>query len=175
MEQNLLLVLMRRDLMIKGLLVEDDQDNIDSYTKRFKLQEIELVNVMKFPKSAADFWNIVLDRNVDFIIIDNHLHKKCVEYTGLDVLREIRKQDSEIYIIYLTSKGIDKTDPVLSNFDLEVDKLDFSSEFMSLVKRIKRAYSRDIAYKFEREIDEIKLIQQNYYDEQLRIIKEKLG
>lgn len=159
--------------MIKGLLIEDDQDNIDSYTQRFKLHDIELVDVKVFPKSAADFWNIVCETNVDFIIIDNHLHKKSVQYEGLDVLNEIRKNDSEIYIVYLTCKGIDKTKT--SEFDLEIEKGNLDLEFKNVIQRIKRAYSRDIAYKFEREIDEIKLIQQNYYDEQLRILKEKLG
>lgn len=160
-------------MMIKGLLIEDDQDNIDSYTQRFKLHGIELLDIKEFPKVATGFWSIVLKTNVDFIIIDNHLHKKSVQYEGLDVLKEIRKNDSEIYIVYLTCKGIDKTKT--SDFDLEIEKANLDSEFINVVQRIKRAYSRDIAYKLEREIDETILIQQKYYDEQLKMLKEKLG
>lgn len=159
--------------MIKGLLIEDDQDNIDSYTQRFNLYGIELRDVKEFPKEPAGFWDIVLASNVDFIIIDNHLHKKSVQYEGLDVLKEIRKNDSEIYIVYLTCKGIDKTKT--SEFDLEVEKGDLNSEFVNVVQRIKRAYSRDVAYKLEREIDATKTIQQKYYDEQIKILKERLG
>lgn len=159
--------------MIKGLLIEDDQDNIDSYTERFRLHGIELLDIKEFPKSATEFWNIVVKTDVDFIIIDNHLHKKSVSYEGLDVLNEIRKQDPEIYIVYLTCKGIDKTKT--SEFDLEVEKGNLDSEFKNVVQRIKRAYSRDVAYKLEREIDEAALIQQKYYDEQIKILKEKLG
>lgn len=159
--------------MIKGLLIEDDQDNIYAYKERFRLYDIELLDVPEFPKEASAFWDIVIETNVDFIIIDNHLHKKSVQYEGLDVLREIRKQDPEIYIVYLTCKGIDKTKT--SEFDLEVDKGNLNSEFINVVKRIKRAYSRDIAFKFEREIEATKCIQQKYYDEQLKLLKEKLG
>lgn len=159
--------------MIKGLLIEDDQDNINAYSQRFLLNDIELLDVREFPKEASAFWDIVIETNVDFIIIDNHLHKKSVQYEGLDVLREIRKQDPEIYIVYLTCKGIDKTKT--SDFDLEVDKRNLNVEFTNIVERIKRAYSRDIAFKFEREIEESKHIQQEYYDKQLKLLKEKLG
>lgn len=159
--------------MIKGLLIEDDQDNIDSYTERFALHDIELLDVKDFPKSAADFWRIVVEMNVDFIIIDNHLHKKSVQYEGLDVLKEIRKQDSEIYIVYLTCKGIDKTKT--SEFDLEIEKGNLTEEFQNVVQRIKRAHSREVAYKLEREIDNAEIIQKKYYEEQLKVLKEKLS
>lgn len=159
--------------MIKGLLIEDDQDNINAYQERFHLYDIELIDVKKFPKTASEFWEIVVATDVDFIIIDNHLHKKSVQYEGLDVLKEIRKRDSEIYIVYLTCKGIDKTKT--SEFDMEIEKGNLEAEFKNIVQRIKRAYSRDIAYKFEREIEETKLIQQKYYNEQLKILKDKLG
>ena len=161
--------------MIKGLFIEDDPENIKSYRDRFKLHDIDLLDIETFPKNACDIWEIVIKTDVDFIIIDNHLHKKCVEYSGLDVLEEIRKQDPEIYIIYLTSKGIDKKDPKLSKFDQEIDKINFTDQFQSIVQRIKRAYSRDVAYKFEREISATQAIQQSYYNERLRLLKEKLG
>ena len=161
--------------MIKGLYIEDDNDNIISYSKRFKLKDIELISIDTFPAKPADFWQIVLENEVDFIIIDNHLHKKCVEYTGLQVLEEIRKQDSEIYILYLTSKGIDFADKKLSNFDMEVDKNDFIEKFQIVVDRIKRATSRDLGIKMEREIQEVSRIQNKYYEDRYKLLKEKLG
>ena len=46
----------------------------------------------------------MIDQNVDFVIIDYDLGKQAVKYTGIDVLKNIREQDAEIYIIYLTNK-----------------------------------------------------------------------
>ena len=161
--------------MIKGLLVEDDQGNIDSYKQRFLLRDIELIDIDTFPPQASDFWNIVLEKDVDFIIIDNHLHKKSVPYNGWDVLKEIRDHDSEIYIIYLTSKGISIDEPLLSHFDLEVDKLNLDQEFQTIAQRIHRAYSRDVSLKMEREIDKARELQQKYFEERMKILKNKLG
>ena len=161
--------------MIKGLFIEDDDDNVASYSRRFKLQGIELITPKSFPSSPDGFWNIALENDVDFIIIDNHLHKKSVKYSGLDVLKEIRKQDSEIYIMYLTSKGISREHCVLSNFDLEIDKNDFSESFETISKRIKRATSRELAIKNEREINKLTETQEEYYKQRLEMLRKILG
>lgn len=161
--------------MIKGLYIEDDSDNIDSYTAIFRTQDIELIPVEQFPESPKDFWKIVIEKNVDFIIIDNHLHKKKVSYKGLEILSEIRKMDSEIYVLYLTSKGFSSNDDYLSDFDQEIDKNDFSEEFPKIIQRIKRAASRDLAYKLEREIETVQKEQEKYYDKRLEYLKQLLG
>ncbi len=161
--------------MIKGLYIEDDNDNIESYSARFKTQNIELVSVDDFPVAPKDFWGIVLKEDVDFIIIDNHLHKKKVQYKGLDVLTEIRKMDSEIYIIFLTSKGFSPEDDYLSDFDQEIAKEDFARDFFKIVERIKRATSRDLGIKLEREIDDANKAQKKYFEERLVELKKILG
>ena len=161
--------------MIKGLYIEDDSDNIDSYTAIFRTQDIELIPVEQFPESPKGFWEIVIANNVDFIIIDNHLHKKKVAYKGLEILSEIRKVDSEIYVLYLTSKGFSPDDDYLSDFDQEIDKNDFSQEFPKIVQRIKRAASRELAYKLEREIETVQKEQEKYYDQRLEYLKTILG
>lgn len=159
--------------MIKGLLIEDDIDTIMSYQDRFKLYDLNLISVENFPNNPKDFFDIALDQNVDFIIIDNHLDKKHVDYNGIDVLDEIRRQDKEIFILYLTNKDFVKEK--LNMFDMEINKMDLPQRYGDVSERIKRAISRDVMIKLEREIEQSAEIQKQYYENKIAKIKELIG
>ena len=87
-----------------GLFIDDDQKNFESIKRLFSLKNIQLLPYENLPQDINEIYQKVIDQNVDFVIIDYDLGKQAVKYTGIDVLKNIREQDAEIYIIYLTNK-----------------------------------------------------------------------
>lgn len=73
-----------------GLFIEDEAANVDVYTRLFALEGLKLDCLDKLPLTVDSYYDIILEKNVDFLIIDFHLEKQ-VTYKGIDVLREIRK------------------------------------------------------------------------------------
>lgn len=98
--------------------------------------------------------------------------KQPVKYTGIDVLKNIRDQDAEIYIIYLTNK--DFVEDHIGDFDQTVKKKDFAKEVDNVVKRLVRALSRDLSLKNEREIENSYELQKKYLDARIAILKKQL-
>ncbi len=113
-----------------------------------------------------------MDKNVDFVIIDYDLGKQAVKYTGIDVLKSIREQDAEIYIIYLTNK--DFVEDHIGDFDQTVKKKDLAKEMDNVVKRLVRALSRDLAIKNERDIKMNYELQKKYLDDRIAMLKRQL-
>ena len=103
------------------------------------------------PQDINEIYQKVIDQNVDFVIIDYDLGKQAVKYTGIDVLKNIREQDAEIYIIYLTNK--DFVEDHIGEFDQTVKKKELAKEIDNVVRRLTRALSRDLSLKNEREIE----------------------
>lgn len=89
-----------------GLFIEDEAANVDVYTRLFALEGLKLDCLDKLPLTVDSYYDIILEKNVDFLIIDFHLEKQ-VTYKGIDVLREIRKHDSTIYAVLLTNYELD--------------------------------------------------------------------
>lgn len=89
-----------------GLFIEDEAANVDIYTRLFALEGLKLDCLDKLPLTVDSYYDIILEKNVDFLIIDFHLEKQ-VTYKGIDVLREIRKHDSTIYAVLLTNYELD--------------------------------------------------------------------
>lgn len=114
----------------------------------------------------------MIDQNVDFVIIDYDLGKQAVKYTGIDVLKNIREQDAEIYIIYLTNK--DFVEDHIGEFDQTVKKKELAKEIDNVVRRLTRALSRDLSLKNEREIENNYKLQKEYLDERIEALKEYL-
>lgn len=156
-----------------GLFVDDDRRNFESIRRLFVLKDIDLLPYEDLPSDINDIYQRALDNNVDFVIIDFDLGKQAVKYTGIDVLKNIREQDAEIYIIYLTNK--DFVQDHIGDFDQTVKKKEFAYEVDNVVSRLVRALSRDLSIKNERELNNSYDLQKKYLDERIALLKEKLG
>ena len=120
-----------------GLFIEDEAANVDIYTKLFAMEGLKLESLDKLPPTVDDFYDIVLEKNVDFLIIDFYLEKQ-VTYKGIDVLREIRKHDSTIYAVLLTNYDLEQFAP-FEDYDYELKKSEMTSRYKDVVEKIKRA------------------------------------
>lgn len=123
---------------LRGLFIEDEKDNVLIYTSLFELEGLELEYINPLPKSVEDFYDIVLEKNVDFLIIDYHLDKQ-VTYKGIDVLREIRKHDSTIYAVLLTNYQLEDFSQQFGDYDYELKKDSLKDRYKDVAKKIKRA------------------------------------
>jgi DNA-binding NtrC family response regulator len=121
----------------KGLYVEDEFDNITIYTSLFESEGLGMISA-ELPMELKDFYPLVVERDIDFLIIDYHLEKK-VSYKGTDVLREIRSHDSTIYAVLLTNYDWDDFKNDLGEYDYELKKEVLIDNYQDVVKKIRRA------------------------------------
>ena len=56
-----------------GLFIEDEAANVDIYTRLFALEGLKLDCLDKLPLTVDGYYDIILEKNVDFLIIDFHL------------------------------------------------------------------------------------------------------
>ena len=112
-----------------GLFIEDEAANVDIYTRLFALEGLKLDCPDKLPLTVDSYYDIILEKNVDFLIIDFHLEKQ-VTYKGTDVLREIRKHDSTIYDDFADQFG---------DYDYELQKSEITSRYKDVAEKIKGA------------------------------------
>jgi CheY-like chemotaxis protein len=123
---------------LKGLFIEDELANMEIYTKLFALEGLRLEYIDKLPPTPDGFYDIVLEKEIEFLIIDYHLDKQ-VTYKGIDVLREIRKYDSTIYAVLLTNYQLEDFADQLGDYDYELRKDAISKRYEDVAKKIKRA------------------------------------
>lgn len=121
-----------------GLFIEDEAANVDVYTRLFALEGLKLDCLDKLPLTVDSYYDIILEKNVDFLIIDFHLEKQ-VTYKGIDVLREIRKHDSTIYAVLLTNYELDDFADQFGDYDYELQKSEITSRYKDVAEKIKRA------------------------------------
>lgn len=152
---------------LRGLFIEDEVANIDIYTKLFALEDLHLECIDKLPATLDGFYDIVLERDVDFLIIDYHLDKQ-VTYKGIDVLREIRKHDSTIYAVLLTNYQLEDFADQFGDYDYELKKDAIVERYVDVAEKIKRACElrkenmiyKGIEQQAEEESDTIKLLKE---------------
>lgn len=152
---------------LRGLFIEDEVANIDIYTKLFALEGLHLECIDKLPATLDGFYDIVLERDVDFLIIDYHLDKQ-VTYKGIDVLREIRKHDSTIYAVLLTNYQLEDFADQFGDYDYELKKDAIVERYVDIAEKIKRACElrkenmiyKGIEQQAEEESDTIKLLKE---------------
>ena len=152
---------------LTGLFIEDEVANIDIYTKLFALEGLNLECINKLPAKLEGFYDIVLERDVDFLIIDYHLDKQ-VTYKGIDVLREIRKHDSTIYAVLLTNYQLEDFADQFGDYDYELKKDAIVERYVDVAEKIKRACElrkeniiyQGIEQQEEEESDTIKLLKE---------------
>lgn len=138
---------------LKALYIEDQPDNVETFGDLFRNNGFEIYSINPLPKNIDEYYKYILSEEIDFIIIDNEL-KRQVTYTGLDVLKEIRKQDSNIFIVLLTSFDYDEYVIALGELDYAIKKQDFNiAAANNLSKKIKRAYLLGEEIKINKEID----------------------
>ena len=122
---------------LKGLFVEDDKDNIFIYTQLLESVGLELVYFEILPNDIGEYYNFIIENNIDFLIIDYHLDKQ-VSYKGIDVLKEIRKYDDTIYSVLLTNYDLDNFKEEFGEYDYEIAKKEFSNQYKNIAEKIKR-------------------------------------
>lgn len=123
---------------LTGLFIEDEAANVDIYTRLFALVGLRLESLEKLPATVDGFYDIVLQKDADFLIIDYSLEKQ-VTYKGVDVLREIRKCDSTIYAVLLTNYELDDFAEQFVDYDCELKKSEIASRYKCVAENIKRA------------------------------------
>lgn len=139
---------------LKALYIEDQPDNIEIFGDFFRNNDFEIYTIQPLPRDINEYYKYILKEEIDFIIIDNEL-KRQVTYTGLDVLKEIRKQDNNIFIALLTSFDYDEYINELGELDYAIKKQDFTIDAArNLSKKIKRAYQLGEEIKINNQIDE---------------------
>ena len=124
-----------------GLFIEDEAANVDIYTRLFALEGLKLDCLDKLPLTVDSYYDIILEKNVDFLIIDFHLEKQ-VTYKGIDVLREIRKHDSTIYAVLLTNYELDDFADQFGDYDYELQKSEITSRYKDVAE--KDVYKRPV-------------------------------
>lgn len=127
---------------ITGLYIEDEPKNITLMQGRFSLfLGIELIGIDTYPQVLNGFYDYVVENNVDFLLIDHELEKASVAYKGIDVLREIRSHDSNIYAVLLTNYPLDDYKDELGEYDYQLNKeeLKDTKKMQELVAKIRRA------------------------------------
>ena len=109
--------------MLVGLYIEDEPKNVTIMKGRFSLyQGINLIGLDSYPRTLNGFYDIVIEHNVDFLLVDHELDKALVDYKGIDVLREVRKHDSHIYAVLLTNYNLDDYRDELGEYDFQLNK-----------------------------------------------------
>lgn len=149
-----------------GLFIEDESANIDIYRRLFETQGLKLECLGDLPKSLNQYYDIVLQKNADFLIIDYHLDKQ-VSYKGIDVLKEIRRYDSTIYAVLLTNYDLESFAP-FSDYDYELKKSEITKRYVDVAEKIKRACDlrkdnlvyKGMEIKQQQEDETIKLLQE---------------
>lgn len=150
-----------------GLFIEDEVANVDIYTRLFALEGLKLEYLDKLPQTVDGYYDIILEKNVDFLIIDFHLEKQ-VTYKGIDVLREIRKHDSTIYAVLLTNYELNDFADQFGDYDYEVQKASITTRYKDVAEKIKRACNLRKDNLMYRAIE----IQQEQDNETIRLLQE---
>lgn len=127
--------------MLTGLYIEDEKKNIELMQARFELYGLKLLGLCEYPQSVENFYEYIIENDVDFLLIDHELDKLHVSYKGIDVLKEIRKQDSNIYAVLLTNYPLDNYKTELEEYDFQLNKSELAniSKMQELTAKIKRA------------------------------------
>ncbi|MCM1117801.1 MAG: response regulator [bacterium] len=127
---------------LTGLYIEDEPKNITLMQGRFSLfPGIKLIGIDSYPQSLDEFYDFVVENDVDFLLIDHELEKASVDYNGIEVLREIRSHDSNIYAVLLTNYPLDDYKDELGEYDYQLNKAELkdTKKMSELIAKIRRA------------------------------------
>ncbi len=122
---------MKRNKDIKVLLVDDEEDFIDTLAQRLKMRELNVTAVYDGERALAK----VKSEEPDVMVLD----LKMPGLQGMDVLKEIRKAHPNIKVIILTGHGTRRDEEEsrrLGGFDF----LRKPADIETLMGRIQEAY-----------------------------------
>lgn len=128
--------------ILTGLYIEDEPKNITLMQGRFSLfSGIKLIGIDKYPQTLNGFYDFVVENEVDFLLIDHELEKASVGYKGIEVLREIRSHDSNIYAVLLTNYPLEDYRDELGEYDYQLNKAELkdTKKMNELIAKIRRA------------------------------------
>lgn len=128
--------------ILTGLYIEDEPKNITLMQGRFSLfPGIKLIGIDTYPQTLDGFYDYVVENDVDFLLVDHELEKASVDYKGIEVLREIRSHDSNIYAVLLTNYPLDDYKDELGEYDYQLNKeeLKDTRKMNELIAKIRRA------------------------------------
>ena len=157
----------------KGIYFDDDESNHTTYSRLFKKYNLELLTYEPLPERPEECYEQVLAKEVDFVVVDFDFSMKGLSYNGIDVVKLIRKHDPEIFLIYLTAKEFQQK--ILGEFDIAINKQEFSSQIHYIHQRINRALSRDLSIRMERQIVDAYNQRKEFFEQQLQLLKETIG
>lgn len=123
---------------LKGLFIEDEINNVYVYEMLLAKENLTLDYFEELPLNIEDYYPTILEKQIDFLIIDYHLDKQ-VQYKGIDVLKEIRKHDNTIYAVLLTNYQLEEFREQFSVYDYELNKEAFKDRYKDVAEKIKRA------------------------------------
>ena len=129
---------------LTGLYIEDEPKNITLMQGRFSLfPGIKLLGIDRYPQTLNEFYNFVVENDVDFLLIDHELEKASVDYKGIEVLREIRSYDSNIYAVLLTNYPLGDYKDELGEYDYQLNKAELkdTKKMNELAAKKRRACS----------------------------------
>lgn len=127
---------------LTGLYIEDEPKNITLMQGRFSLfPGIKLIGIDMYPRTLNEFYDFVVENDVDFLLIDHELEKASVDYKGIEVLREIRSHDDNIYAVLLTNYPLDDYKDELGEYDYQLNKAELkdTKKMNELIAKIRRA------------------------------------
>lgn len=127
----------------KGIYIEDDDKNIYVVQTLFGQEGVEISPLPQLPLDIKELYPLILQQDADFLLIDHQLNKK-VSYTGYDALKEIRRHDSTIYAVLLTTFKVEDFKDEFGIYDLEVnkDQLNDDTKLKEISEKIRRACVR---------------------------------
>lgn len=127
----------------KGIYIEDDDKNIYVVQSLFGQEGVEIFPLPQLPLDIKELYPLILQQDADFLLIDHQLNKK-VSYTGYEALKEIRKHDSTIYAVLLTTFKVEDFKDEFGIYDLEVnkDQLNDDTKLKEISEKIRRACVR---------------------------------
>lgn len=128
--------------ILTGLYIEDEPKNITLMQGWFSLfPGIKLIGIGKYPQTLNGFYDFVVENEVDFLLIDHELEKASVDYKGIEVLREIRSHDSNIYAVLLTNYPLEDYRDELGEYDYQLNKAELkdTKKMNELIAKIRRA------------------------------------
>lgn len=127
---------------LTGLYIEDEPKNVTLMQGRFSLSPgIKLIGIDAYPQTLNKFYDFVVENDVDFLLIGHELEKASVNYKGIEVLREIRSHDSNIYAVLLTNYPLDDYKDELGEYDYQLNKAELkdTKKMNELIAKIRRA------------------------------------
>src|SRR3990172_2876165 len=88
---------MGADMAEKILVVDDEQDIVKVLSKILEISGYEVISAT----NGTDAIVLVKNENPELVLLDYMMP----DLTGLDVLKEIKKNSDEIYVVMVTGRG----------------------------------------------------------------------